>query len=195
MLKKVILIHGVGGIGKEKYFPATKKFLENLGLEVFMPSLGGYKENTSYESWSDFFDKNLKHKFGKDTIVIAQSIGTQFLIKYLSKTNLELGLYISCCGPRFMQACFGENNLRDKVSTSFIPSDEEFETFKNLNFPKHSFYSDNDTFFNLENLESYADAIGAEKHLCLNRAHFNFDGAEGGVAELENFLKAQILGM
>ena len=158
-----------------------------------MPSLGGYKENTSYESWKDFFDKNLKQEFGKDTIVIAQSIGTQFLVKYLPKTNLELGLYISCCAPRTMQACFGDNALRDRVSTSFIPSNEEFESFKNLSFPKHSFYSNNDTFFTLKNLEDYADAIGAEKHLCLNRAHFNFDGAENGIEELENFLKTQIL--
>lgn len=186
------MIHGIGGLNREMYFPKTKAFLEKLGLQVFMPSLGGYRENTSYTLWKDYFDKNLKGELGEDTIVIAQSVGTQFIVKYLCETGLKVGLYVSCCGPRFINKCLFENTLRDKFAFKFKLTKKEFEFFKNLDFPKHSFYSDNDNFFDIKNLEAYADAIGAEKHLTFGRAHFNFEGAENGVPELEEFLKLQI---
>lgn len=192
MFKNAILIHGIGGLSKELFFPKTKTLLESFGLEVFMPSLKSYNENISYDSWKDYFDKKLKDKIGKDTIVVAQSLGTQFIVKYLHDAGVRPGLYISCCAPRNIEECFGKKEQRDRVATLFIPTSEEFESFKQMRFEKHSFFSDNDTFFSQGNLEAYADAIGAQKHLVSGKAHFNFEGAEHGVAELEEFLKSQI---
>lgn len=190
MFKRIVCIHGIGGLERETYFHHLKSFCESLGLEVFMPSLGGYKNGISYEDWADYFDKNLAQKLDEQTIVLAQSVGTLFFVKYLSAKRLNVGFYISCCGPAEIEKQDKSNKLRYETSLLFKPKEADFAFFKNLNFPKHSFFCDNDTFFDLENLENYAEKIGGTKHLVLGKAHFNFDGSEAGVEELETFIKS-----
>lgn len=196
MYNKVVLIHGIGGVNREVYFPALKKYLENMGVEVFMPSLGGYKDGTTYSKWENHFDKEILPKLDKNTIIVAQSMGTQFAVKYIAKRSPGIGLYISTAGPKNvldMKPEIGEKREVYKLtSKQFVPTEDEFNKFKNLPFEKFSFYSNDDNFFNEQNLESYAEAIGATKCFLKNKSHFNKEEIASGFTELEEFIKNRL---
>ncbi len=197
MYNKVVLIHGIGGLNRELYFPSLKRYLENLGIEVMMPSLGGYRDGTTYSHWESYFDKEILSNLDENTIVVAQSMGTQFAVKYIANKKLNIGLYISTAGPKNvldMKPEIGEKREVYKLTShQFVPTDSEFEMFKNLPFEKFSFYSNNDNFFNEENLESYAEAIGATKCFLEDKAHFNKEEIALGFKELEEFIKSKLL--
>ncbi len=192
MFKNVILIHGIGGLNKEEYFPHFKKTCEALGLKTYMPSLGNYHENTSYELWKAYFDNNFKSILNNETIIIAQSIGTQFIIKYLCERNIQIGTYISCAGPKDVLNLREEAKERGKGFTPtarlFKPSEEEFARFKNFTFPKFSLFCDNDTFFEQKNLEEYSKAINSKPMLIKGKAHFQVEVLN----ELEDLIKELI---
>ncbi len=193
-MKNLLLIHGIGGLHRETYFEHLKAYCENIGLNVVMPSLGGYRDGITYQTWKDLFDNNYKSLLNKDTIVLAQSIGTQFIVKYLAENKLKVGAYISCAGP------YDATEFRDEIKESaqrfvvaaktFIPNEKEYKTFNNLPFKKYSFYSNNDCFFEQANLEKYVNAIGSIGCLLPNRSHFSVDGAPAELKEVEEFIKS-----
>ncbi len=195
-MKNIILIHGIGGLHRESYFEHLKQYCQNLGLYVFMPSLGGYKDGITYRTWKRIFDTQFKSVLNKDTIVLAQSIGTQFIVKYLSETKQTIGCYISCAAP------YNATVFRDEIKESaqrfivaaktFIPNEKEYQIFKTLPFKKFSFYSNNDCFFEQTNLEKYVNSIGAVGTLLPNKSHFSVDGAPSELIEVEEFIKSMI---
>lgn len=192
-MRNIVIVHGVGGIEKEPYFPHLKQTCEELGLKVFMPSLGSYREGITYDLWKDYFDKNILPYVNKDTIFVGQSIGTQFLVKYMVEKNLDAAAYISCAGPFDVQNTKSSAPERTRVfaptSALFKPSAKEFEKFKAKAFPKFSLYSDDDIFFEQSNLEAYSIAIGSKPIFIKGKGHFNFDAGVFELNELEDLIK------
>lgn len=198
-MNKVVIIHGLGGL-KEKYFPHLAQACKDLGLEVFMPNLGSYHdpEGIDYEMWRQRFEDNLPFNLDEDTIVIANSLGTQFVVKYIAENKVKIKAYISVSGARNitdMRATAPERVLNAApISAKFAPSDNEFETFKNLDFAKFSYFSDDDRFFVYENLEKYSKAIGSKPLFIPNRCHFDRINGEDLTEfyELEELIKSLI---
>lgn len=179
-MKKVLIVHGLGGL-KEQYFPHLAKVCESLGLDVIMPNFGSYRENTNYKIWKTKFDNEILQRIDNETIVVANSLGTQFIVKILAEKKIDVGAYISVAGAGEilnLKPTAPERVLNAKnVSETFSPSKKEFEIFKNLNFPKFSFYSNNDRFFEKENLELYTELIDSKKLFLPNRNHFDKNDA------------------
>lgn len=194
-MKNIVIIHGLGGL-KETYFPHLAETCKKLGLEVIMQNFGSYRENTNYTKWHNQFDENILNKIGNETIVVANSLGTQFIVKYLAEKKLEVNTYISVAGASKildLKPTAPERVINAKpVSATFEPTEDEFEIFKNLNFKKYSFYSDNDRFFELSNLENYCNLIGSQKMFIPNKNHFDQDDETKipltEFAELENLI-------
>ena len=193
-ITNIIYIHGVGGVHRESYITWLEKELKHLNLNVIIPSLGGYRDGITYLSWKTEFEKLCKNYINKNTIVIAQSMGTQFFVKYMAETNGEVAAYISCAAP------YGARNIKPqedmeklklmgKAAKTFIPTAKEYNRFKNLTFNKYSFYSNGDIFFELDNLEKYYKAIGATPHFIKNKGHFNFSAGVHDFPELLNLVK------
>lgn len=194
-MSKAIIIHGLGGL-KEQYFPHLAKVCEGLGLEVVMPSFGSYRENTNYEKWHEQFDQSFLQKLDGETIVVANSLGTQFFVKYLAEKKVNVKAYISVAGAGEilnMKPTAPERVLNARnVSETFAPSKNDFEIFKNFDFPKFSFYSDNDRYFEQSNLEKYTKLIDSKPIFLPNRNHF--DQTDDGkinteFLELEDLIK------
>lgn len=187
--KNIILIHGIGGLSKETYFSHLKNFCEQLGLNVYMPSLPSYHEGATYEDWKRYFDENLLDKLNNKTIILAQSMGTSFIVKYLSENKKSIGVYVSCAAPKDILKLRKEAPDRAvnfaATSSLFKPNDYEYEIFKGLKFIKYSFFSDDDTFFELENLQAYSQAIGANEMFIKGKAHFNKEDKQ---VEVENLI-------
>ncbi len=180
-MKKVVIIHGLGGL-KETYFPHLAETCKKLGLEVFMPNLGSYHDEggTSYEIWKNNFDKQILPHLDKETLVVANSLGPVFFVRYFAERKVQIGAYISCAGgynPLEMNPSAPQrivtNETAIKTISTFVPQKKDFEIVKNLDFPKFSFFSDNDRFFLQENLENYSKAIGSEPILIKGLSHFD----------------------
>ncbi len=193
-MKSIVVIHGIGGIEKEPYFPHLKEKCEAIGLKVFMPSLGSYRENISYEQWKDYCDLNiLPNIIPQETIFVGQSIGTQFLVKYLVEKNLNIKAYISCAGPfdvLDMKPTAPERAFSfAPISKLFKPTKEEFFEFSQKTFPKYSLFCDDDIFFLQENLENYSKAIKSTPIFIKGKGHFNFDAGVFELNELEELIE------
>ena len=192
-MNSIVIIHGIGGIEKESYFPHLKQKCELLGLKVFMPSLGSYKENISYEKWKSYCDTNILPFIEPEkTIFVGQSIGTQFLIKYLVEKNLNILAYISCAGPfdvlKLKPTAPERAFSFSPTSELFKPSNKEFTAFSKMLFPKFSFFCDNDIFFEQSNLEKYAKTIKSKPIFIKGKGHFNFDAKVFEFNELEELI-------
>lgn len=194
MYKNIVIVHGIGGLHREMYFEHLKGLCEDLGLDVYMPSMGGYRDGVTYDTWREKFDREILPYIGKDTILVAQSMGTQFVVKYFAEKKINVGVYISTAGPYnildIKESMQEKGKLFEPVSTTFAPTDEEREIFRNLDFPKYSFYTDNDTFFEEDNLSNYAIAIGSTARLLPGKAHFNMEDMLDGLKELEDMIKS-----
>ena len=192
MIKNIVLIHGIAGIKDGSYFYPLKKKFESLGIKIYMPKFHGYKEDEfSYLEWENYFLQN-KDLFCDETILIAQSLGTQFAVKFLSENKLGVALYVSCAGA------YDFSEMREEITNArlmlekardFLPTEKDFEYMKNANFKKFSLFTDNDTFFFQKNLEKYAEKIGATPFLIKGKAHFNVPAGVKRLPELETLLE------
>jgi len=186
-MKNIILIHGIAGYKRESYFEWLKPECEKLGLKVFMPQMPAFFEGGTYQQWREIFEKECV--LSKDTIVYAQSLGTQFAVKYIDK---DIAAYISCAAARNLLNVrpTQENNASAKnfehMVPSFLVSEDEYAKFKSLKCPKFSLYSDNDNYFEQANLEEYAKAIGSKPILVKGKGHFSINA---GVHELPEALE------
>ncbi len=158
-----------------------------------MPSLGSYRENITYEDWKRYCDLNiLPYIIPEDTIFVGQSIGTQFLVKYLVESNINVKAYISCAAP------YDVLNLKstaperafsfNPISKLFKPTEREFRLFGNKSFPKYSLFCDDDIFFDKSNLEEYSRAIKSTPIFIKGKGHFNFDAGVFELNELEDLI-------
>ena len=192
-MKNIVVVHGIGGIEKEPYFPHLKQTCETLGLNVFMPSLGSYRDQVTYDMWRDYFDNNILPYINEDTIFVAQSMGTQFAVKYIVEKNLKIGAYISCAGPYNileMKKTAPERAFSFAPTSSlFKPSDAEYEAFKQKDFKKYSLFCDDDIFFEQTNLQNYSKAINSIPIFIKGKGHFNFDAGVFELNELEDLIK------
>lgn len=192
MIKNIVLIHGIAGVKDGSYFYPLKEKFEKWGIKVWMPKFHGYREEEfSYDEWEKYFLDN-RELFSGETILIAQSLGTQFAVKFLSKFKLSVALYVSCAGAyKFGEMREGIQNAKlmfDKAR-KFLPTAKDFEYIKSAAFSKYSLFTDNDTFFYQENLEKYAEAIGATPYLIPGKAHFNVPAGVKQLPELEELLE------
>ena len=101
-----------------------------------------------------------------DTLLVCQSAGTNFAVKYFSHSPATLKGYISVSG---FSSKPDRPNIKGvgrlQVLETFYASNKEYETFKNLNFPKFSIYGGKDCLFTVNNLKTYAQKIGAKQNI------------------------------
>lgn len=200
-MKKIVIIHGLGGL-KEMYFPHLAETCKNLGFEIYMPDLGSYHdaEGIDYKKWQTRFEKSLPFELDEDTIVVANSLGTQFVVKYFAEKRIKIKAYISVAAAykiTDMKPTAPERVLNAKpTSAKFLITENEFEIFKNLDFPKYSYFSDNDRFFEQINLEKYSKAIGSKPLFIPHMYHFDrIDEENRDITEfiqLEELIKSLI---
>ncbi len=92
-MKTALLIHGYNGI--PKIFDYFKSELEKLGYEVIMSALPT-QQNISYDSWKNELN-NLQIP-SEISLLIAHSIGNEFMIRYCAERGLKAEVYIGLAG-------------------------------------------------------------------------------------------------
>lgn len=179
-MKNVILIHGYNGI------PKIYEWLkENLMKEynVIIPEFPP-REGVIYTDWKNIFDKYKKY-IDSNTIIVAHSIGNEFIIKYFCENDLDIRLYISLAG---FAEYFEHKDKFDlnRACKDFLVSKTELEYFANRCNEKYSIYSDNDHIVPFEILQSYPASIGAIPVLIKNIGHL---GKKSGLEEIPQVIE------
>jgi len=85
---KVLIIHGFEGSGRGNWLPWLKKELEQIGCEVFTPTLKDRKHPT-VKSWN----KQLKvylNKLDENSVIIGHSSGSKALLHLLNSGNKKV---------------------------------------------------------------------------------------------------------
>ena len=175
-MKNVFLIHGYNGI--PKIYEWLDVELKELGYNVIMPEFSP-REGVIYEKWKNIFD-NYKESINNDSIVVAHSIGNEFIIKYFNENDLKIKLYISLAG---FSEYFEWDNKKDlnRACKDFLVSKGELVKFKNMCNKKYSIYSDNDHVVPFDILEKYPKNIEAIPILIKNIGHM---GKKSGLEEI-----------
>ena len=168
-VKNVFVIHSYNGDTAESFAPSIETLCQNNNIKYYFPSFP-IKSDASYEGWelvlNDYRDKGL---LTEESIVIAHSLGTQFIPKYLAKNNIRINTYISVAG---FIGYTGRPDL-EKIAKDFAPTKEECAKCKALINNIYSIYSDNDEMNSLQKLELYADYLSAKKIIIKGGGHFN----------------------
>lgn len=171
-IKTVIFICGLGGDAGMTYVPSLREFCESKGYVFYTPHMPSFEEGITYAKYKKSFENLIKSENianFENVLLIGQSAGTNFVVKYLAEKPMKIGGYISCAGFRFPP----DKVSLDKFSSlkSFYPTNKQYEIFKNLPFKKYSIFGGKDCFFTTENLSKYADDIGSEKIFDKNGLH------------------------
>ena len=118
-------------LGKKKW---TSDLASKLGenFEVFLPEMPN-KQNAKYAEWKMWFERHFVY-FNDDIILIGCSLGTMFLLRYLSENDVPFkikALFIMApvvqtegfddtdCGD-FLCDLKNVTSIQDKVTTLFI---------------------------------------------------------------------------
>lgn len=177
-MKNVIIIHSYNGDTENSFAPSIERTCRENDIDYYFLRFPTRSEAT-YESWGkvleEYRDKGI---LNEDSIIIAHSLGTQFIIKYLAKNNISIDTYISVAGFVDFK---GREDL-ERILIPFAPTDEEFFKCTELINNRYSVYSDNDELNGVEKLEGYADKLSAEKVLIEGAGHFN---PKSGVKEID----------
>ncbi|MEI8067932.1 MAG: alpha/beta hydrolase [Candidatus Shapirobacteria bacterium] len=177
----LFVIHGYNGDTLETFGPYVEKEAKRRGLEVILPSFPA-KELVTYASWSDVLEK-YRSEIDKNTIIVAHSLGTHFIPRYLADKNLTVGLYISMAG--FLNDHSGRLDL-EKVVKEFKPNEEQINKAIKLMGNRYSIYSNDDHLNPQEELEKYAERFNSNKVFIPNIGHM---GRKSGIKEIPQIMK------
>lgn len=178
-MKNVFIIHSYNGDTEYSFAPSVEKLCKKNSINYYFPKFP-IRNDATYENWENILNYYKENKIlNSDSIIIAHSLGTQFIIKYLTKNNVKIDTYISVAGFVDYE---GREDL-ENVLNRFKPSNEEYEKFKKLVNSIYSIYSDNDEMNSLDKLENYADKLSANKILIKGAGHFN---PKSNITEIEN---------
>lgn len=180
-MKNVFLIHGYNGI--PKLYEWLKEELKKLGYNVIMPEFPA-REGVIYENWRRQFGK-YKNDIKEDSIIIAHSIGNEFIIKYFNENELKSDLYISLAGFAEYFEHEGKEDL-NRACKEFLVTDDEANRFRNMWNKKYSIYSNNDHIVPFEVLEKYPHSIESKPILIEGIGHM---GKKSGLERLPKILE------
>ncbi len=180
-MKNVMLIHGFNGV--PKVYTYFKEKLEEKGYNIIIPEFPT-KTNITIDGFFKVFDK-YKEYFNNELIVIAHSIGNAMFIKYISKNNLNVGLYISLAG--FAKSFITEG--RDDLNTVIAPitiSMEERKKFITLVKDRYSIYSNDDHIVPFQILQDFTKTMNSRDMLIEGIGHM---GKKSGLESLPEVIE------
>jgi len=179
--KNILLIHGYNGI--PKIYEWLENELEELGYNVIVPKFKP-REGVIYKEWKKLFDE-YKNYIHEESIIVAHSIGNEFIIKYFNENDLRAKLYISLAG---FSEYFEWENKEDlnRACKEFLVDVRELENFKNRCIKKYSIYSNNDHIVPFNILQKYPKSIDATPILIENIGHM---GKKSGLKEIPKVLE------
>lgn len=149
----IIALHGMSCPLEECWLENTISDLKKLGIKEFIVPHFPVLEKITLEKWDDILAKYSK-KFNQHTVVIAHSLSTLFIVKFLFKHKLSVNALISVAGG------YGDK-VEGELSylSSFIPNDKEFDYLKKNVANRFHIFSNDDTIWSQEHIAAYNNKV------------------------------------
>ena len=184
----VFVIHSYNGDTLDSFAPSIEKLCKENDIDYYFPKFPIRGEAT-YDSWENILnDYKEKGILNSESIVVAHSLGTQFIPKYLVNNNVKINTYISVAG---FVGYTGREDL-EKILQRFQPTDEEYNKCRTLVDNIYSIYSDNDELNSTFKLEKYAEKLSANKIFIKGAGHFNPKSNVKEIKEINNIILENI---
>lgn len=182
-MSNLFIIHSYNADTKESFGPYLMEKGKQLGLNVIFPDFPTRKE-AEYKKWCKIMDEYiLNGQLNSDSIIVAHSLGTHFIPKYLADRNLQIKCFISCAG--FLNDIVGRDDL-NKIFDDFRPNEKQIQKSIELMKNRYAIYSNNDHMNPIEELEYYAEKFHAKKVFIENIGHL---GKTSGITELPEIVE------
>lgn len=187
MKKRVFIVHGWDGHPEEGWFPWLKRELESRGFEVYVPQLPD-PGNPRIHNWVPTLAKTVGIP-DEHTYFVGHSMGCQTIARYLEslpeKTVVGGAVFVA----GFFKRLTGLENDPDVQATDrhWLTAPLDLKKVKS-HLPKSiAFFSDDDPWVPLENLDDFRDKLGSEIVVEHAKSHFN---ENAGITELPEVLEA-----
>ncbi len=177
----IILIHGFNGI--PKVYNWLQEELSKKNYNVIIPEFPP-QEKCNYSNWSKILDKYTT-EFNEKAIVIAHSIGNEFIIKYCYKNKIKMKMYIALAGFAKYFECEGKDILNLALK-DFQVNKTEIEYLKEMETEKYAIYSNNDHIVPLNILKEYPKGINAIPIFIEGIGHM---GKKSGITKIDEIIK------
>lgn len=171
----IFVIHSYNGDTADSFAPSVEKLAEENHIEYVFPHFP-VRSKASYESWSAVMDK-YRSLINEETVIIAHSLGTLFIPRYIAGHQLKIRAYISVAGYMNYE---GRADL-EEIMKNFYPSEEDFSECEKLISQRYSLYSDHDRMNERAKLIRYADLLNADQIMVAGAGHFD---PQAGIREI-----------
>jgi len=85
-----VFCHGLGGFGKNCWFPDARSFIAEKGVESYAPDFPN-SSDPRYEAWKQEMNESLRKQWkGEEIVFVAHSMGGYFIMRFLEETSNEL---------------------------------------------------------------------------------------------------------
>ncbi len=181
LYKKLFYYSALGRHSGNCWYPWLKNHIETKGYSCYVPTLPDVS-NMSYDSWEKKF-KSYAKNLNSESVVIAHSIGSIFLVHYLVKHKIKIQKFIGVVS-------FNRVNNRDvnkewdKINETFFI--DNLEDLKIYAKQRICFYSPTD-IYDFNALEEFANKIDAKKVIIEKAGHFT--AVSGYGEKFEEILK------
>lgn len=171
MQKNYFIIHGTFGDPKDHWFGWLKKEIEKKGFKCITPKFETKEDVNNYESRKRILKKYVDSgDINSNTVFIGHSSGPIVISKFLIEEKIKVRGIISVSG--FNNALTPYENY-NRINRDFFLSSSELKKIKDYTEFIYCFYSDNDPYLKLVDLEYFADFTNGEKLFIKNAGHFN----------------------
>jgi len=166
-MAEVFIIHGSYGNPGENWFPWLKAELEKHDCWVYVPHFPT-PEKQSLENWMKVFEKYDRY-INEKSIFVGHSIGAAFILAVLEKLKNPVKASF------FVAGFVGKLGIVhfDKVNTSFVEREFNWEKIRRNCRQFHVYASDNDPYAPLDRTKELADRLGTPLNLIRRAGHFN----------------------
>ena len=178
----IFVIHSYNGDTAESFAPSIERFAEKNGTDYYFPVFPVRKE-ASFESWSEVMDQ-YRSLINEETVIIAHSLGTLFVPRYIAKHQLKIKVYISVAGYMNYE---GRADL-EEIMKNFYPSENDFAECGKLITYRYSLYSDHDRMNERAKLVRYAELLKSEQIMINGAGHFDPQSGIREIPELNEIL-------
>ena len=179
-MKKAILIHGMSGSLDQSFGKKLKEELKKIDYKIIEPIFTTKKQIT-LSSWFKEMDNYIKDIKCAD-VIICHSLGTNFIVKYLTKNNIKTKLCIMVAGGVATEKMGEDFDFLEP----FVPSQDEFKEFNKLVDYCFNIYSNNDHIWKQENIHLYSKLSNATEIFLKDKGHF---GKTSGVKDIPEIIQ------
>ena len=184
-MKKVYLIHGLGGNSNENWFEWLKKELlkKDYDVKAFdMPDT----YNPKIEQWINFLECEINpEEIDEETYFVGHSIGCQTILRYLEKLHKHKKI----AGCVFVAGWFNLINLEPKefqIAHPWIKSKINHNRVRDHTDNFLAIFSNDDPYIPFEEQEKFKKELGAKVKIKHNEGHFK---STEKIPEILDFLK------